>query len=145
MPEEAEMPAGPEEVMETWALFCTVILVSEEEVLFMMPAYVAVISSALASMRMLPWELPMPTAPDTAVFPADGQKRQGRISLSHGDGRIISGGISGLGDGFFRCLSMVIGPENALRPPVVPMAVTRACSEWQSRGCRYGNAGGFPR
>ena len=33
-------------------------------------------------------------------FPADGQKRQGRISLSHGDGRIISGGISGLGDGF---------------------------------------------
>ena len=38
VPEEAEMPAGPEEVMETWALFCTVILVSEEEVLFMMPA-----------------------------------------------------------------------------------------------------------
>ena len=48
------MPLGPEQVMETWALFCTVILVSEEEVLFMMPAYVAVISSALASMRMLP-------------------------------------------------------------------------------------------
>ena len=69
VPEEAEMPAGPEEVMETWALFCTVILVSEEEVLFMMPAYVAVISSALASMRMLPWELPMPTAPDTAGSP----------------------------------------------------------------------------
>ena len=69
VPEEAEMPAGPEEVMETWALFCTVILVSEEEVLFMIPAYVAVISSALASMRMLPWELPMPTAPDTAVSP----------------------------------------------------------------------------
>ena len=29
----------------------------------------------------------------------------------------------------FLVLSMVIGPENALRPPVVPMAVTRAWSE----------------
>ncbi len=100
VPEEAEMPLGAGAGDGDLGMFCTVILVSEEEVLFMMPAYVAVTSSALASMRMLPWNFRCRQR-RIRRFPPDGQKRQGRISLSHGDGRIIS--VSVAWDGFRCC------------------------------------------